>query len=397
MNLEFSIEDEAFRSSVRSFLEANLTPELRAVAARSTSVFTEKPDAIAWQKILAAKGWAAPTWPVEHGGTGWTSTQVYIFESELARAGAPSMIPMGLRMVSPVIMAFGTPEQKQKFLPPTLAGDLYWCQGYSEPGSGSDLAALSMRAVPDGDDYVINGSKIWTTHAHYADWIFALVRTDASGKPQTGITFLLIDMKTPGISIRPLITLAGDHEVNQVFFEDVRVPQGNRIGDEGKGWTYAKYLLEFERGGAYGARLQQATATLRRILESEAGPLGRLIDDPTFAARLAEVEIDVQGLTVTEHRVMAEISRTGRPGPESSLLKTRGTEVSQRITELGIEAIGSYAMPYERTEPGANEGAIGPDYAGRSMGTYLNTRAASIYGGSNEIQRNIMAKAVLGL
>ena len=400
MDISFSPEDEAFRAEVRAFLAENLTPELKAQTCAMTSVFLEKPAAIAWQKVLHRRGWVAPGWPKEYGGTGWTETQKYIFDIEMARAEAPPLIPMGLKMVAPVIMKFGRQDQKDYFLPKTLAGDLYWCQGYSEPGSGSDLASLKTRADSDGDDYIVNGSKIWTTHAHYADWIFCLVRTDGSGKPQDGITFLLIDMKTPGISIRPLITMAGDHEVNQVFFDNVRVPKANRVGEEGKGWTYAKYLLEFERGGSYSARLKTALETARRIAGTEAGEgAGALLDDPLFRTKLDEAEIDLLGLEMTEHRIMAVISKGGSPGPESSLLKTRGSETQQRITEIALEAVGKWGMPFQRGEaaPRGNAPAVGPDYAERVVPHYLNTRAASIYGGSNEVQRNIMAKLVLGL
>jgi acyl-CoA dehydrogenase len=400
MDISFSPEDEAFRAEVRAFLEANLTPELKALNRALTSVFVERPAAIQWQKILHTKGWVAPSWPVEHGGTGWTETQKYIFDIELARAEAPPLIPMGLKMVAPVIMKFGRQDQKDYFLPRTLAGDIYWCQGYSEPGSGSDLASLKTKAESDGDDYIVNGSKIWTTHAHYADWIFCLVRTDATGKPQDGITFLLIDMKTPGISIRPLVTMAGDHEVNQVFFDNVRVPKANRIGEEGKGWTYAKYLLEFERGGSYSARLKVALDGIRRMARAETDDAGQpLIEDPTFRGKIDEAEIELLGLEMTEHRIMAALSKGGSPGPESSLLKTRGSETQQRLTEIAIEAVGKWGVPFLRGEaaPAGNQPPVGPDYAGRVVPHYLNTRAASIYGGSNEIQRNIMAKLVLGL
>lgn len=399
MDISFSPEDEAFRAEVRAFLDANLTPELKAQTRAMTSVFLERPTAIAWQKILHSRGWVAPAWPVEYGGTGWTETQKYIFDIEIARAEAPPLIPMGLKMVAPVIMKFGTQEQKDYFLPRTLAGDMYWCQGYSEPGSGSDLASLKTRADADGDDYVINGSKIWTTHAHYADWIFCLVRTDASGKPQEGISFLLIDMKTPGISVRPLITMAGDHEVNQVFFDNVRVPKGNRIGEEGKGWTYAKYLLEFERGGSYSTRLKVALDSLRRIAGAETDGGQPLIEDPGFRAKIDAAEIDLLSLEMTEHRIMASLSKGGSPGPESSLLKTCGSETQQRITEIAVEAIAQWGTPFQRGEaaPAGNTPLVGPDYAARVVPHYLNTRAASIYGGSNEVQRNIMAKLVLGL
>ncbi|HVK40991.1 MAG TPA: acyl-CoA dehydrogenase family protein, partial [Phenylobacterium sp.] len=256
MNLDLTGEELAFRQEVRSFLETSLTPELREVGRRATSVFTDKRHSLAWQKILHARGWAAPSWPVEYGGPGWSVMERHIFAAECARASAPNLAPMGLRMVGPVIMGFGTPEQKAHYLPRILSGEDYWCQGYSEPQAGSDLAALRLRAVRDGDHYVLSGSKLWTTHAHRANRMFCLVRTSAEGKPQAGITFLLLDMATPGVRVRPIITLAGEHEVNEVFFEDVRVPVSGRVGEENKGWTVAKYLLEFERGGGSAPGLQ---------------------------------------------------------------------------------------------------------------------------------------------
>src|SRR3569833_3515627 len=255
MDLNFTGADAAFRDEVRAFLDENLTPELKEAGSLTTSVFTDKEWNLKWQKILYKKGWVAPTWPVEYGGTGWSDMQRYIFSIECARAGTPGLAPMGLRMVGPCIMRYGTPEQKAHYLPRLLSGEDYWSQGYSEPSSGSDLASLQLRAVSDGDDYVLNGSKIWTTHAQWANRMFILVRTKFEGKPQAGITFLLLDMQSPGIKVRPLITLDGEHEVNQVFFDDVRVPKANRVGEENDGWTVAKYLLEFERGGAYAAAL----------------------------------------------------------------------------------------------------------------------------------------------
>ena len=264
MDIRFSAADEAFRDEVQTFLRRKLTPAMREAAARTTTVFANRDLAMAWQKILVAKGWAVPAWPVEYGGTGWTATQKYIFGEELAKAGAPGLIPLGLRMLAPVLFKYGTPEQKAHYLPKMLSGEHYWCQGYSEPGAGSDLSSLRLAAVRDGADYILNGTKIWTTHAQFADHIFCLVRTDATGKPQHGITFLLVPMRTPGIRVEPIITLAADHEVNQVFFDDVRVPQTNRVGPEHQGWTVAKYLLEFERGGGgAAARLQVALDHLK--------------------------------------------------------------------------------------------------------------------------------------
>ncbi len=295
---------------------------------------------------------------------------------------------------------YGTQEQKDFYLPRMLAGEDYWCQGYSEPGSGSDLASLQLKAVSDGDDYVLNGTKIWTTHAHFANRMFCLVRTDASGKPQQGITFLLLDMDTPGIKVEPIITLAGEHEVNQVFFDDVRVPKANRVGEENDGWTVAKYLLEFERGGAYAAALAVGVEKVRAMAKIEHADSGeRLIDDAAFRAKLNEAEIAVKAMEVTEHRVMAEIAAKGNPGPASSMLKTRGTEMTQAIDELAVEAIAFHANVEQMAAraPGSNVEPVGPAYGMTAVPKYLNNRAAPIYGGSNEIQRGIMAKLVLGL
>jgi alkylation response protein AidB-like acyl-CoA dehydrogenase len=400
MNLELSAPDLAFRDEVRAFLAENLTPELRQAGQLMTSVFVDKQYSIPWQKILHAKGWVAPSWPVEYGGTGWNEMQRYIFQAECARAGAPGLSPMGLRMVGPCIQKYGTPEQKAFFLPRILSGEDYWCQGYSEPGSGSDLASLQMKAVRDGDDYVLNGSKIWTTHAQWANRMFCLVRTDASGKPQRGITFLLLEMDTPGIEVKPIITLAGEHEVNQVFFDNVRVPVSGRLGEENDGWTVAKYLLEFERGGSSAPGLKVSAAKVRAIAAAERGDLGEpLLSDPIFRSRLAELEILLEAIEMTEHRVMTELSSGKNPGPASSMLKTQATEATQRIDALAIDAAAYYAhadQPRAR-EPGSNETPVGPEHSLTAMPRYLNNRAASIYGGSNEIQRDIMARLVLGL
>ena len=399
MDLDFSPQDQAFQAEVRAFLETGLPDDLRAAGRRLTSVFVDKKYSIPWQKILHAKGWVAPTWPVEYGGPGWTDMQRYIFQIECARAGAPGLAPMGLRMVGPCIMRYGTPEQKAFFLPRILSGEDYWCQGYSEPGSGSDLASLQLRATSDGDDYVLNGSKIWTTHAQWANRMFCLVRTNFEGKPQAGITFLLLEMDTPGIEVKPIITLAGEHEVNQVFFTDVRVPKSGRLGEENQGWTVAKYLLEFERGGGSAAGLQMSLKRLRALAQTEPADTGALIDDPDFTAKLAAAEIAVQAIEMTEHRVMSALSSGKAPGPASSMLKTQGTEAMQRIDELAIEAAAYYAnvdQPSAR-EAGSNVEPVGSDHNLIAMARYLNTRAGSIYGGSNEIQRDIMARLVLGL
>ena len=392
MDLELAPEDLAFRDEVRAFLAENLTPELRAAGERQTSVFVEPQHSLVWQKILHARGWAAPSWPRAYGGPGWTEMQRYIFAAECARARAPSLAPMGLRMVGPVIMAFGTPEQKAHYLPRILSGEDYWCQGYSEPGAGSDLASLQLRAESDGDDYVLSGSKIWTTHAQFANRMFCLVRTSTQGKPQAGITFLLLDMASPGITVRPIITLAGEHEVNQVFFEGVRTPKANRLGEENQGWTVAKHLLEFERGGgsAPGLKVQ-----LERV-EAMAGGLG---DDPHYRRRLAEAQIAVEAIDISERRVLSALAGGKNPGPASSMLKTQGAEAMQRIDELAVAAAGAYAgvdQPGAR-QAGSNVEPVGPQESLTAMARYLNNRAASIYGGSNEIQRDIIARLVLGL
>ncbi len=399
MQLALSAADEAFRSEVRRFLDEKLTPDLRDAGKKTGGVLTDPPATTKWHKALYEKGWIAPAWPKEYGGPGWTEMQRYIFSSECASAHAPLLPVFGIRMCGPVLMKFGTPAQKSFYLPRILSGEDYWCQGYSEPGSGSDLASLQMKAVRDGDHYILNGTKIWTTHAHFANRMFCLVRTAQTGKPQEGITFLLLETSSPGFSVRPIITLAGDHEVNQCFFDNVRVPVANRVGEEGQGWTIAKYLLEFERGNAYAAALQAKFAAVKKaagIERSNGEPLSADID---FARKMVEVEIELQGLMMTEHRVMSQLSQGQNPGPSSSLLKARGTEVSQRITELGIEALGAYIAPFEPEArmQGANMKSIAPDHGLVFMPQYLNTRAATIYGGSSEVQRNIMSKLIIGL
>jgi alkylation response protein AidB-like acyl-CoA dehydrogenase len=396
VQVALSAADDAFRQEVRAFLDEALTPELREAGRLTTSVFTDRRWSAPWHKALYEKGWVAPAWPVEYGGTGWSEMQRYIFASECAAAGAPSLAPMGLRMCGPVLMRYGTAEQKAHYLPRILSGQDYWCQGYSEPGAGSDLASLQLRAISDGDHYVLSGSKIWTTHAQFANRMFCLVRTATEGRPQAGISFLLLDMDLPGLAIRPIITLAGDHEVNQVFFEDVRVPKANRVGEENAGWTVAKYLLEFERGGAYAAGLKVSMRRLKALAAAGDAPL---LQDRAYARRLAEAEIELEAIEITEQRVMSALSAGANPGPASSMLKCRGTEALQRLDELAAEAAAYYGwvdQPAARQQ-GGNVEPVGPRAHLTAMPRYLNDRAASIYGGSNEIQRNIMAHLVLGL
>jgi alkylation response protein AidB-like acyl-CoA dehydrogenase len=385
--------DAAFRDEVRSWLAANLTDELREVGRKSTSVFVDKQYNLKWQSILATQGWVAPHWPAEYGGPGWDEAQRYIFASECARAGAPSLSPMGLRMVAPCIMRHGTPEQKAHYLPRILSGEDYWCQGYSEPQAGSDLAALALRADRDGDHYVLNGTKIWTTHAHFANKMFCLVRTNRDGARQSGITFLLLDMETPGISVRPILSIARDHDFNQVFFDSARVPVSGRLGEEDQGWTVAKYLLEFERAVAYASGLW---AALGRLERQAADMLG---DEPHFRRHFSRLAAQISAIEAVELGVMEAIAKGRNPGPASSMLKIQGTETAQLIQQLAVEVAGTYAAPdqYEARQPGSNHSPIGPNDSMLTAPAYFNGRAASIYGGSNEIQRGIMAKQVLGL
>jgi alkylation response protein AidB-like acyl-CoA dehydrogenase len=394
MDLTFSTEEEAFRQEVRTFI-AETKPKLPRDPGGEGHV-SSKEDFLAWHKALYRKGWVAPLWPKEYGGTGWNVTQRYIFNEEIAAAEMPTTLPFGLNMVAPVIFTFGSDEQKNMYLPRILSGEDWWCQGYSEPGAGSDLASLRTRAVREGEFYTVDGQKTWTTLAQYADWIFCLVRTNTDVKQQEGITFLLIDMTTPGITVKPIIVLDGAHEVNEVFFENVKVPVANRVGEENKGWTYAKFLLVNERSGIAGvARSKKAIEKLKQIGRSEFLDGRSLIADDEFSRKVAELEVDLAALEYTELRTLAAESKGQMAGPESSILKIRGTEIQQRVTELTLEAVGYYGLPNERSF-GDNE-YIGPDYAAGAAGRYFNVRKTSIYGGSNEIQRNIIAKAVLGL
>ena len=400
--MEFSSEDMAFREEVRAFLAENLPERLREGARKTPGVFVEPDIGLEWHRILYAKGWVAYHWPLEDGGTGWTPTQKFIFEKESALAGAPALSILGLRLVGPVICAFGTQDQKDRFLPRIKSGEDYWCQGYSEPGSGSDLASLSTTARLDGDEYVINGSKIWTTHAHHADWIFALVRTNPGVKKQQGITFLLVPLDQPGIEISPIISMSGDHEVNQVFFSGARTSVGNRIGDEGQGWTIAKYLLENERGGScFAPRLLQNIAELEELAHAQpSGVNGAMAGDARFRDRLARARLEAEALEVTELRILAELAKGRPPGPQTSLTKLLGSNIGQRIDTLRLELLGYDALqlPFERPLYGNQAPEpVGSARAQVAMGRFLNNRAATIFGGSDETQKNIIAKAVLGL
>lgn len=401
MDLTIKPEYRQFREEVRTFLQENLTDDLREAGRLATSVFHDVERSMAWQKILHKKGWAAPHWPKKYGGAGWDVVQRAIFAEECLQADAPAMIPMGLQMCGPCIIGCGTDEQKAYYLPRILSGEDFWCQGYSEPGAGSDLASLQTSAESDGDDYIINGTKIWTTYAHYANKIFCLVRTRKDCKPQEGITFLLIDMNTPGITVEPIIGLDLIREQNTVFFDSVRVPKANRIGAENDGWTVAKYLLQFERGGQeYAPALFHGLEKIKAIAaEEHNGFGGRLSDDVAFMRKVYEAEIDVLALEFTENRIKSALGSGQNPGALASMTKILGTELSQRVTELAIEAVGVYGLPLQvdAIQPGAHLPFVGPEYALTAMPRYLNTRATSIYGGSNEVQRGIIAKMVLGL
>lgn len=403
MDISFSEEDRAFQAEVRSWLEQAWPPAMREKQAKSALGKLSKEDRVAWQQRLAEKGWAARNWPAEHGGAGFTPTQNYIFDLESARVGAPGVVPFGITMVAPVIMKFGTQEQKDRFLPDILASRVWWCQGYSEPGSGSDLASLSTRAEDKGDHYLVNGVKTWTTMAQHADWIFCLVRTSQEDRRQMGISFLLIDMNTPGIEVKPIITLDqpqdGDQEINMVYLEDVVVPKENLVGEQGKGWTCAKYLLEFERGNAYSPALKGAVQHLQSVAAATPDGAGTYADNPDFQRRLNDVQVQLLAMEYVELRILGQLAAGQNVGPESSMLKTRGTELQQAVTELAMEIAGAYALPFDASTSadGDNFQPVGPVSANGVAQDYFNTRKVSIYAGSNEIQRNIMSKLVLGL
>jgi alkylation response protein AidB-like acyl-CoA dehydrogenase len=395
VDLNFTAEEQAFRREVRRFIDENLPTEIKT---RQGSGI-HRDDTLAWHKILYQKGWIAPEWPKEYGGTGWNPVQRHIFDEECADAGAPLIPPFGLRMVAPVIMAFGSPEQKKFFLPKILSGEHWWCQGYSEPGAGSDLASLKTRAERQGDHYIVNGQKTWTTLAHYADWIFCLVRTGTEGRQQESISFLLIDMKTPGITLRPIIMLDGGHEINEVWFENVKVPVENRVGEENKGWTYAKFLLGHERTGIAGVGRSKASLKRLKNLARRQTTNGRpLIEDPRFRDKIAQLEMELQALEITNLRVISAEQENRAPGPEVSILKIKGSEIQQMLSELAMQAAGQSALPY-RGEGGDDMPAddLSPSVGGKLAASYFNLRKTTIYGGSNEIQKNIISRMILGL
>jgi len=400
MHVSFSPQEDAFRDEVRAFFAAEFPSELRHKIDRGIPL--ERDDYVRYQKLLHARGWFAADWPVEYGGTGWSPVQKYIYASEMAAAEAPDVVAFGVKMVGPVIYTFGSDEQKQRFLPDILESNVWWCQGYSEPGAGSDLASLKTRADQDGDAYVLNGSKTWTTLAQYADWIFVLARTNTDvARRQEGISFLLVDMQTPGITVRPIITLDGEHEVNEVHFENVRVPVANLVGEEGKGWTYGKVLLQHERTNLAGVgRSRTRLKKLRQRCGAAVHGGKPLAADRNFMRRLAATEVELKALEFTELRTLAAVASGKAPGPESSILKIKGTEVAQAIDTLYMDAAGYYALPFVPRQyvDGFDESQfIGDGKEALTALRYFNNRKASIYGGSNEIQKNIVAKHVLGL
>ncbi|MCC7345924.1 MAG: pimeloyl-CoA dehydrogenase large subunit [Variibacter sp.] len=399
MDLRFTPEENAFRQEVHAFIKASLPEATRKKLEEGRPI--GKRELVEWQRILNKRGWAVSHWPVEYGGTGWTPLQQYIFIEEMQMAPAPQPLQFGVNMVGPVIYTFGNEAQKKRYLPRIANLDDWWCQGFSEPGAGSDLASLKTSAKRDGDVYVVNGQKIWTTTAQHADMIFCLVRTDPAAKKQEGISFLLMDMNAPGITRKPIQTIDGGHEVNEVFFDDVRVSVENLVGQENKGWDYAKFLLGNERVGI--ARIGISKQRIRRIKELAAKEFEgerALIDNPRFREKLAAVEIELKALEITQLRVVSGEARRerGKPDPASSILKIKGSELQQATTELLMEVVGPYALPFEpEREEGWNEPPVGPDYAAPLAPLYFNWRKTSIYGGTNEIQKNIIAKAILGL
>ncbi len=399
MDPGFSAQEIAFRAEVREFVTRNLPAGIRDKLAAGHH--PSKDDIVTWTRILANKGWGAPHWPVEWGGTGWDPIKLSIFTDEIQRANAPESLAFGTSMVGPVIYTFGSQAQKERFLPRILDLRDWWCQGFSEPGAGSDLAGLRTKAERDGDEWVLNGQKTWTTLAQYADWIFVLARTDASVKKQEGISFFLCDMKTPGVTVRPIQTIDGGFEVNEVFFDNVRIPAENLVGQENKGWDYAKFLLSNERNGIARVGVSKARlAKIRRLASAVTYGDKPKLADPVFRMKLAAAEVELKALEMTQMRVIAA-SRSapkGKPNPMSSVLKIKGSELQQTTTELLMDVVGPYALPFAEDHGDRwNEPGIGPDWASTIAPTYFNTRKVSIYGGSNEIQRSIIAKAILGL
>ena len=387
MDLALAPEHKAFADEIRDFTRKNLSPATREKT--FSGKHYDRDDHMVWQQALGRQGWLGYTWPKKFGGPGWDVTRRFLFENVLAEEGAPRIMPFGPKMVGPVIYTFGNDEQKERFLPGIRSSTVAWCQGYSEPGAGSDLASLRTKAERQGDHYIVNGQKTWTPYAHWGDWIFCMVRTSTEGKPQEGISFLLIDMKTPGVTVRPIIMLDGAHAVNDVFLDNVKVPVANRIGQENEGWTCAKFLLANERLG-----IAEVPASKRGV-----GMLRAISDDPSMAEKIADVDLQVQALEMSELRALSAMALGGAPGPEVSTLKVRGSEIQQRIAELAMEAVGEYAAPYQ---PGmlfhdTNETPIGPDHAPLAAPRYFNMRKTSIYGGSTEVQKNIVSKMVLGL
>src|SRR4051794_16481582 len=398
MDLAFTDEELAFRDEARRFFRTEIPQSIRDKVAEGEGLTRD--DLIASQRILNARGWATPNWPVEWGGQDWSPVQVYLYQDEMQQANCPPPIAFNTSMVGPVIAQFGNEEIKRRFLPATANADIFWCQGFSEPGSGSDLASLRTKAERKGDKYIVNGQKIWTTLAQYADWIFCLVRTDPAAKQQEGISFLLIDMKTPGITVRPIVTIDGGREVNEVFFDNVEVPAENLVGQENKGWDYAKFLLGNERTGITRVGMSKAKiARIKELASLEFDGEQPLIQNARFREKLAAVEVDLKALEMTQLRVVSDERKLekGRQNPASSILKLKGSVIQQQLTELLMEVVGPYVMPYQREFDGKNEPIIGPDYASEAAPMYFNYRKVSIYGGSNEIQRNIIAKAILGL
>ncbi|SAL51814.1 acyl-CoA dehydrogenase domain-containing protein [Caballeronia sordidicola] len=398
MDLNYSPADDAFRADICAWLDANLPQALRSKVLDHKRL--SRDDYASWHKLLGTRGWSVVAWPKEFGGPGWNATQRHIWDEECARIGAPGVLPFGVSMVAPVLMKYGSDAQKAHYLPRILDGTDWWCQGYSEPGSGSDLASLRTRAERQGDHYVVNGQKTWTTLGQFADMMFCLVRTDSGAKKQEGISFLLIDMKTPGITVRPIITLDEDHEVNEVFFEDVKVPLENLVGDENRGWTYAKYLLGHERTGiARVGQSKRELVFLKRLAADQKKGGAPLLKDPVFAAKIAALEIEIMALEVTVQRVVASEANGRGPGPEASMLKIKGTEVQQALTELMVEAAGPQAAAFDPAylEGEREHSLAGDDAAAPLAAYYFNFRKTSIYGGSNEIQKNIIAQMILGL